>query len=84
MCRSFIYQFFPVLVTVPDVFVEMQSLIDLMQVKLIFTRKVFHLTWFWKWEFLELRNGLFEWFVNLHCKLFFKTFLARDISPLSI
>ena len=35
--------FFLVLGTVPDVFAEMQSLIDLMQVKLIFTRKVFHL-----------------------------------------
>ena len=30
----------------------------LMQVKLIFTRKVSHLVWFWKWEFLELGSGL--------------------------
>ena len=35
--------FFLVLGTVPDVFAEMQSLIDLVQAKLIFTRKVFHL-----------------------------------------
>ena len=30
-----------------------------MQIKLIFTTKVSHLASFWKWEFLELRNGLF-------------------------
>ena len=30
----------------------------LMQVKLVFTRKVPHLVSFWKWEFLELSNGL--------------------------
>ena len=30
----------------------------LMQVKLIFTRKVEHLTSFWKWWFLELGSGL--------------------------
>ena len=32
----------------------------LMQIKLIFTRKVVHLASFWKWGFLELRSGLFE------------------------
>ena len=30
----------------------------LMQMKLILTRKVLHLASFWKWEFLELGNGL--------------------------
>ena len=29
-----------------------------MQMKLIITRKVLHLALFWKWEFLELANGL--------------------------
>ena len=29
-----------------------------MQIKLIFTRKALHLASFWKWEFLELQNGL--------------------------
>ena len=31
------------------------------QIKIIFTRKVQHLASFWKWEFLELGNGLFQW-----------------------
>ena len=30
-----------------------------MQIKLIFTRKVVHLTSFWKWGFLEIGSGLF-------------------------
>jgi len=30
----------------------------LMEIKLIFTRKVLHLALFWKWEFKELGNGL--------------------------
>ena len=29
-----------------------------MQIKLIFTTKVFHIASFWKWEILELGNGL--------------------------
>ena len=29
-----------------------------MQIKLIFTTKVSHLASFWKWDFLELGNGL--------------------------
>ena len=33
----------------------------LMQIKLLFTRKVLHLPSFWKWEFLELGNSLFSW-----------------------
>ena len=33
----------------------------LMQIKLIFTRKVVHLASFWKWGFLELESGLFWW-----------------------
>ena len=32
----------------------------LMQIELIFTRKVLHLALLWKWEFLELANGLFQ------------------------
>ena len=36
----------------------------LMQIKLIFTRKVLHLASFWKWVIKELGNGLIE----LHCK----------------
>ena len=31
-----------------------------MQIKLIFTTKVWHLALFWKWEPLELRNGLLK------------------------
>ena len=31
----------------------------MMQIKLIFTAKVSHLASFWKWDFLELGNGLF-------------------------
>ena len=30
----------------------------MMQIKLIFTTKVSHLASFWKWDFLELGNGL--------------------------
>jgi len=33
----------------------------LMQIKLIFTRKVVHLASFWKWGFLELGSGLFRY-----------------------
>ena len=37
--------------------------------KLIFARKVVHLASFWKWGFLELGSGLFEWtFSNLSVK----------------
>ena len=32
--------------------------LTMMQIKLIFTTKVSHLTSFWKWVFLELGNGL--------------------------
>ena len=32
----------------------------LMQIKLIFTRKVVHLASFWKWGFLELGSGLLK------------------------
>ena len=32
----------------------------LMQIKLIFTRKVAHFTSFWKWGFMELGNGLLK------------------------
>ena len=34
-----------------------KSFLILMQIKLIFTRKVVHLAWFWKWGFLELGSG---------------------------
>ena len=37
----------------------------LIQIKLIFTRKVLHFTSFWKWEFLELGNSLFLLFYRL-------------------
>ena len=33
----------------------------MMQMKLIFPTKVSHLASFWKWDFLELGNGLFHW-----------------------
>ena len=36
-----------------------KSFFILMQIKLIFRRKVVHLASFWKWGFLELGNGLF-------------------------
>ena len=35
-----------------------KSFFILMQIKLIFTRKVVHLATFWKWGFLELRSGV--------------------------
>ena len=35
-----------------------KSFFILMQIKLIFTRKVVHLASFWKWGFLELGSGL--------------------------
>ena len=35
-----------------------KSFLILMQIKLIFTRKVVHLASFWKWGFLELGRGL--------------------------
>ena len=38
---------------------DMEMFFNLMQVKLIFTRKVVHLASFWKWGFLELGSGLF-------------------------
>ena len=38
-----------------------KSFFILMQIKLIFTRKVVHLASFWKWGFLELGSGLFLW-----------------------
>ena len=36
----------------------------LMQIKLIFTKKVVHLASFWKWGFLELGSGLFSSCLN--------------------
>ena len=36
-----------------------KSFFILIQIKLIFTRKVVHLASFWKWGFLELASGLF-------------------------
>ena len=49
----------------------------LMQIKLIFTRKVVHLASFWKWGFLELGSGLFR-------KLFYVLFpLQTSTFPLS-
>ena len=45
----------------------------LFSTKLVFTRKVLHLTSFWKWEFLELVSGLFSLF--LHEKKIHWTFL---------
>ena len=39
---------------------DMKSFFTLMQIKLIFTRKVVHLASFWKWGFLELRSGLLK------------------------
>ena len=36
-----------------------KSFFILIQIKLIFTRKVVHLASFWKWGFLELGTGLF-------------------------
>ena len=38
-----------------------KSFFILMQIKLIFTRKVAHLASFWKWGFLELGSGLLKW-----------------------
>ena len=54
----------------------------LMQIKLIFTRKVVHLTSFWKWRFLELGNGLLtkEWSDKQHILYFY---FCRDMTPLT-
>ena len=38
---------------------DMEMIFILMQVKLIFTRKVVHLASFWKWGFLEHGSGQF-------------------------
>ena len=38
---------------------DIEMIFILMQVKLIYTRKVVHLASFWKWGFLELVGGLF-------------------------
>ena len=55
-----------------------------MQIKLVSTTGVFQLAWFWKWEFLDLGNGLlknlvwflllfdFQYIVNLNLLLFLK------------
>ena len=32
----------------------------LMQIKLIFSKKILHLAMLWKWEFLELVNALIK------------------------
>ena len=37
-----------------------KSIFMLMQIKLIFTRKIVHLASFWKWGFLELGSSLFS------------------------
>ena len=42
---------------------NMEIILILMQIKLIFTRKVAHLASFWKWGFLELGNGLLQKFL---------------------
>ena len=46
----------------------------LMQIKLLFTRKVLHLPSLWKWEFLELGNSLFSW-------LYFSLNYILSVSP---
>ena len=44
---------------------DIEMIFILMQMKLIFTGKVVYLASFWKWEFMELRSGLFnETFTN--------------------
>ena len=48
----------------------------MMQIKLIFTTKVSHLASFWKWDFLELGNGLFRW------SLLFSSSLKKRIGGL--
>ena len=37
---------------------DMEMIFILMQIKLIFTRKIVHLASFWKWRCLELWSGL--------------------------
>ena len=50
----------------------------LMQIKLIFTRKVLHLASFWKWGFMELRSGLLCWtkFGKKSIKWYWRLFMA--------
>ena len=51
----------------------------LMQIKLLFTRKVLHLPSFWKWEFLELGNSLFSWlYFSLNYILSFSRLILND------
>ena len=38
--------------------IDMKIIFSLMQITLIFTRKVLHWASFWKWEFVKLGNGL--------------------------
>ena len=46
---------------------DMKMIFILMQIKLIFTRRVLHLALFWKWEVLELRNRPFFIEHRLEC-----------------
>ena len=45
-----------------------------MQIKLIFTRKVLHLAWLWKWEFLKLGNNLLIVLITFRLKCIYSCF----------
>ena len=42
----------------------------MMQIKLIFTTKVSHLASFWKWDVLELGNGLLNSLQDMRCIMY--------------
>ena len=54
-----------------------KSFFILMQIKLIFTRKIVHLTSFWKWRFLELGSGLMFYSSQLLTKSASNSFIQR-------
>ena len=45
-----------------------------MQIKLNFTRKVLHLAWLWKWEFLKLGNNLLIVLITFRLKCIYSCF----------
>ena len=47
---------------------DMEMVFILVQIKLIFTKKVVHLASFWKWGYLELRSGLLHFWLSPSAK----------------
>ena len=62
--------------------IDMKMNFIVKQIKLIFTRKVMHLTSFWKWDFLDFGNGLLHW--NCYLYLCHRTFFGLSWSALQL